>query len=130
MEKRVFTRLEIPGTQLKYRLIKTKHIFSSLSRPLVVNNVSKSGLSFLNSELLPSGQLLYMKISFPDGIRLKLKGQVRWAEQESDGSVCMIGVQFHPYGSSAKYNSPKALNYLRQISEDPSQSVDLNLQSN
>ncbi len=115
MDKRVLTRAVIPGARVRYKKIGTKGFFNLFSRPLDIHNLSKSGLSFQLDKKLPTGALVYMKLFFPDGHHLHLRGQVRWHRRIETAQDFSVGVQFFPFGTRGEYNPPKALDYLRAI---------------
>jgi len=105
----------MPGTTIQYKRLRSKNIIRGLSKPVDVINLSKSGLSFHIQEKLKTGESLIMKIKFPDGNNLKLKGHIRWKLPEPTDSLYSIGIQFFPFGSSNHYNPMPALDYLRSM---------------
>ncbi len=116
MEKRGPVRSEIQGAILQFRRIEKGNLFSILSKPVIINNLSKSGICFLSDRLLTNGETIKMKVIFPDGKKVKLKGHIRWnKEMENHNSQYITGVQFKPFGTNESYNSLKALEVLRSI---------------
>lgn len=115
MDRRIFTRVRIEGTKVQYKLANMRKFISVLSKPVEVKDISKSGLSFYTLESLNSGEQIYMKVKFPDGKHLNLRGRIRWQEEEDHEDTFRIGVQFAPFGSSSDYNSMKDWEYLRSI---------------
>jgi len=115
LDRRIFTRVQIEGTKVQYKLASMRKFISILSKPVEVKDISKSGLSFYALETLNSGEQIYMKVKFPDGRHLNLRGRIRWQEIEDQQDAVRIGVQFAPFGSSNEYNSMKDWEYLRSI---------------
>ena len=115
MDRRLFTRIEIPGTTIKYKRIGSKMFFSNLSKPSDMHNLSKSGLAFDVDQALGYGEKIHVKVRFPDGKNLNLKGQIRWNNPINGGGVYKVGIQFFPFGKSRNYNSLNTLDYLRSI---------------
>ena len=114
MDKRTIDRARIPGTQLQYKKLGNTGLFSPMSKPVDVRNFSKSGLSFYGEGNVHHGDPILMKVIFPDGKHLRLKGEVRWARQDDAPDRYSIGVQFFPFGYGGKYNRPEALSILRE----------------
>lgn len=115
MDKRALTRTSVPGTQIQLRRLGKRNLFNPLSGPFLVCNLSKSGLCFQSDVTIDSGEAILMKLTFPDGNSLRLKGKVRWYKEKDHQTDYNHGVQFFPFGHNSKYNHPNALNYLRQI---------------
>jgi len=115
MDKRVLTRIFIPGAQVQYKRKSTKILFGLFSRPVDITNLSKSGVCFLVEEEVLTGEDIHMKICFPDGQSLHLKGQIRWKDKDDSTNNIKLGIQFHPFGSGGQYNPLKALEYLRSL---------------
>lgn len=80
-----------------------------------VENVSKGGVSFESRLLMHRGESVELKLRVP-GERepVSLKGEVRWCKRARYGGY-RVGVQFAPYGSSARRNPRSALQALRAI---------------
>ena len=116
MDKRVLNRAEIPGAKVQFRKMKYLNVFPLFSRVMQVNNLSKSGISFTSEEALSYGDSIIMKISFPGGKNLKLKGKIRWYKETDSINSFNIGVQLLPFGLQSKYNHPKSLVFLRSMS--------------
>lgn len=115
MDRRVFTRIEIPGAKIKYKKNGKSKFLSSLSKSVDIMNLSKSGICFQIDETVKYGDPVVMQINFPDGKNLRLKGQVRWHNLQQTGSSYHAGVQFAPFGQLSNYNSIEALEYLRSM---------------
>lgn len=115
MDRRRLNRAVIPGTQVQYRRMNHKSFFASLSRPTEAINISKSGICISASTGLDRGELVLLKIHFPDGEKLKLKGHIRWQKPDQGDPAYHIGIQFYPFGTTSTYNSLKALEYLRTL---------------
>jgi hypothetical protein len=93
----------------------SKKFFAGMSKPSDMQNLSKSGLAFEIDQALGFGEKIHMKLQFPDGSSLELKGQIRWNVSMNGGNVYKVGIQFFPFGTSRNYNPLKALDYLRSI---------------
>jgi hypothetical protein len=115
LDRRVFTRIQIPGAKIKYKKNGLSSLLSSLSKPVEIMNLSKSGICFPIDETLKYGDPVIMKIQFPDGRNLNLKGQVRWHNLQHSSSSYHAGIQFSPFGSQSNYNPIEALEYLRSM---------------
>ena len=115
MDRRGFTRIKIQGAKIQYRRESVRGLWGVLSKPAEVQDISKSGLAFITNELLEHGDKIVMKINFPDGKHLKLKGQIRWNQQHSSSDSFYLGVQFAPFGYRHDYNSMSAWEYLRSM---------------
>ncbi len=115
MDKRVFTRIEIPGAKIKYKKNGKSNFLSSLSKSVDIMNLSKSGICFQIDKTMKYGDPVIMKIQFPDGRNLQLKGQIRWHNLQQTNSSYHAGVQFAPFGRQSDYNSIEALEYLRSM---------------
>ena len=114
MERRSLKRVQVPGAKIRLKKSSGLGVFNLLSKESAILDISKSGLSFEIDEEFHSGDIIYIRISFPDGKSFNLKGNIRWFK---DGiSECpRVGIQFHPFGSGRHYNSLKALEYLRKM---------------
>jgi len=117
LDRRVFTRIEIPGAKIKYKRNGKSRFLSSLSKSVEIMNLSKSGICFPIDETLKYGDPVVMQVDFPDGKNFRLKGQIRWhnLRQENSNSSYHAGVQFAPFGQQSNYNSIEALEYLRSM---------------
>jgi len=115
VDRRFFTRIQVPGTKIQYKKINGKKLFAGLSRPAELKNISKSGLAFYAMEQLRSGEQLLMKVQFPDGKKLRLVGRIRWQDEYDDTDTFEIGVQFAPFGTRSEYNSLKDWDYLKSL---------------
>lgn len=62
-----------------------------------------------------SGEYIVMKVRFPDGKKLKLKGRIRWNHSNDVAEGLQIGIQFFAFGTLQSHNSIKALHYLRTL---------------
>ena len=115
MDRRLFTRVKVPGAKIQYKKSGIKKMLSGLSKPREIKDISKSGLSFhLEKEFVP-GEKIAMKVLFPDGNNFILKGHVRWNNSVNSSDGYAIGIQFFPYGTAANYNPLSALDYLRNM---------------
>ena len=115
MDRRFFTRIQIPGTTIRYKKLGVSHLTQVLSKPVNLSNLSKSGICFSIGQELMSGEYITMKIRFPDGKKLKLKGRIRWNHTTRTAEGLQIGIQFFPFGTLQSHNSIKALEYLRNL---------------
>jgi len=114
MDRRAVSRIAVSGAQLKYKRLNTRNLIQFFSKRVPVEDLSKSGIGFITEEALEVGEKIAVKVFFPDGHHLSLKGQVRWREKD-DSANCRMGLQFHPFGKGAHYNPLKALEYLRKL---------------
>lgn len=114
-DRRALSRIAIPDAVVKYKSPKKSGLFSSFSESERVINLSKSGIAFQMAEPVEFGKSVELKLNFADGKTLKLKGQVRWQNESEYKSGFITGVQFFAFGRNEKYNSPRALEYLRSI---------------
>jgi len=116
-DRRTLKRISLPGVVVKY---KTGNSLSSrlkgASSALQVINLSKSGMALELADNLDYNTPIDLKVKFPDGVNLELKGRVRW--HSTNGSqTSTVGVQFIPFGHNSKYNSLHALEYLRSMKD-------------
>lgn len=116
-ERRSIYRIEIPGASLRYKLFKGVNVLKNYSSSPDILNVSKSGIAFKAHESAGYGDPVHIKISFPDGKDVNLKGKVRWSKKINGGNFKSIGVLFDPFGSKRQYNSIKVLEYLRSLKD-------------
>ena len=115
MDRRFFTRIQIPGTTIRYKKLGVSHLTQVLSKPVSLANLSKSGISFSVESQFLSGEYVIMKIRFPDGKKLRMKGRIRWNHTTKTAEGLQIGIQFFPFGTLQSHNSIKALEYLRNL---------------
>lgn len=115
MDRRLLTRIQIPGARVQVKKTGSTTLFSGLSKAQDIINLSKSGLCFQTSKKLDEGKNLQMKLSFPDGKNINLKGQIRWHNGKNGANGYAVGIQFSPFGTSNNYNSIAALDYLRSL---------------
>ena len=114
MERRSLKRIQVPGAKVRLKKSSGLGVFNLLSKESAIIDISKSGLSFEINDDFHSGDIIYIRITFPDGKSFNLKGKIRWFTD--DVSECSrVGIQFHPFGSGRNYNSLKALEYLRNM---------------
>ncbi len=90
-------------------------MIKGLSKPVPVKDLSKSGISFFLNGKMNYGDPIMMKIAFPDGMNLKLKGHIRWLKDQENQNSNTVGIQFFPFGNSRYYNPLNALDYLRSM---------------
>ena len=64
---------------------------------------------------LDFGNKIQMKITFPDGKNINLKGRIRWNTSVNSSNGYEVGIQFFPFGTSNNYNPISALDYLRSL---------------
>lgn len=115
MDRRVFTRIEIPDAKIRYRKIGLRNLLNILSKPVHIKNLSKSGICFSIDNKLRYGDPIVMKIQFPDGKNLRLRGEIRWQNDLNSDTAFHIGVQFFAFGVQTDYNPIEALEYLRAM---------------
>lgn len=128
-ERRASSRIEIPNTSIQYKLSGIKHSLKNYSDPKQVLNISKSGLSLHLLENVTFGDRLHVKINFPDGNKINLKGKIRWAV-EDEINAQQVGILFDPFGSRKEYNPVEALEYLRKMKDQATQSRKYGKQNN
>ena len=116
-DRRSFNRIEMPGTQVRYKKNRGLALFKNYSSIDDIINVSKSGICFHMQEDARYGEPVQMRLSFPDGHSLKLKGKVRWQNSTNGGVQSTIGILFDPFGTKKEYNPMKALEYLRNLKD-------------
>ena len=116
-ERRSIHRIEVPGTSLRFKFAKGVNVLKNYSNSPDIINVSKSGIAFKTDHGAGYGDAIQMKLSFPDGKNIDLKGKVRWASETNGGSAKAVGVLFDPFGLQRQYNSIKALEYLRSLKD-------------
>lgn len=114
-ERRSIHRIEVPGTSLRFKFAKGVTVLKNYSNAPDIINVSKSGIAFKTNHIAGFGDAIQMKLTFPDGKNISLKGKVRWAKDTNGGSSKAVGVLFDPFGLKRQYNSIKALEYLRSL---------------
>ncbi|MCB0282284.1 MAG: PilZ domain-containing protein [Calditrichae bacterium] len=116
-ERRSFERVELPGVSVRYKVSKGLSVLKNYSQAETVINLSKSGIAFYMKQPANFGTPVEMKLSFPDGNDLLLKGKIRWKKNTNGSGNETTGVMFNPFGSKREYNSIKALEYLRAIKD-------------
>ena len=115
-DRRTLKRIAVPGISLKYRVGRGISRFKGSSDALNVVNLSKSGIAFELQENIAYNTPVELRMKFPDGKKLELKGRVRWNKNE-DSAATLVGVQFNPFGEHNKYNPLHALEYLRSMKD-------------
>ena len=116
-ERRSFKRIQISGAQVRYKKSNRLKLLKNYSTVDNIINVSKSGIAFHMQENAKYGEPIQMRISFPDGNDLSLKGRVRWQKPVNGTGEQTIGVLFDPFGTQKEYNPMKALEYLRDLKD-------------
>ena len=116
-ERRSIHRIVVPGTSLRFKFAKGVNVLKNYSSSPDIINVSKSGIAFKTNHGAGYGDNIQMKLSFPDGNSISLKGRVRWARETNGDNSKAIGVLFDPFGLQRQYNSIKALEYLRSLKD-------------
>jgi len=114
MERRSIKRIQVPGAKVRLKKQTGLNVFNVLSKPSALIDISKSGLSFEINEEYRYGDIIYVRLSFPDGRSFSLKGNIRWFNNGTPENP-RVGIQFYPFGSGRRYNSIKALEYLRNM---------------
>jgi len=114
MERRSLKRIQIPGAKVRLKRSTGLNIFNVLNKSSALINISKSGLSFEIDEEFRSGDTIEIYVAFPDGKGFNLKGKIRWLKNMIPNNS-RIDIQFYPFGSNRRYNSIKALEYLRKM---------------
>lgn len=115
MDRRLFSRIQISGATVQYKKTRVNILFSALSKPQDISNLSKSGLSFEIDKKMGFGDKIQMRLAFPDGKYISLKGHIRWNNSVNSSTGYEVGIQFFPFGTSNNYNHISALDYLRSL---------------
>ena len=115
MDRRLHTRIQIPGARVQVKKTGSSTLFSGLSKAQDIINLSKSGICFKTPKKMDRGENLQMKLLFPEGKHINLKGEIRWQNGENSDTDYTVGIQFSPFGTSNNYNSIAALDYLRSL---------------
>ncbi len=105
--------MQIPGASAIFR---TNNLLGNLGRgahPMPLLNITKSGVCVGAPKKYETGEYVCIDIHIPGEKRLRLYGNVKWINDESTDSVCVIGAQFSAYGNGRDYNSMKTLDRLR-----------------
>jgi hypothetical protein len=106
-EKRLCPRFGIPGAAVSYGKLKA---FGRRTDPLesscLVVDLSRGGIRFLTREALSLGAKVFLELAHSGNkAPVPFTGTVRWvAEYPGEKFHYTVGVQFHPYGDSKKYN--------------------------
>ena len=116
-DRRSFERIRIPGASVRYKITRGFNLLKNYSGSSEILNLSKSGMAFHINQPVSFGTPLEMKISFPDGNDLFLKGKLRWRKNTNGHNNETAGVLFNPFGSKKEYNSIKALEFLRSMKD-------------
>ncbi len=116
-DRRALRRISLPGATVQYRFNKGLNIFKSYSSGGDLVNLSKSGVCFYTRENVEFGTPVNLKIVFPDGHNLELKGKTRWQNNLSTNGNKRVGIQFNPFGYKSQYNPVRALEFLRSIKD-------------
>ena len=114
-ERRTLQRIDMPGVVVRYKIPKGIRALKYYANAGEALNVSKSGIAFHIDESVSFGTPVQIKVSFPDGQHLDLKGNIRWQQPGNSDSKQMTGVQFYAFGRKGHYNPPQALEYLRSM---------------
>jgi len=121
-DKRTVQRIELPETSVQYKLSGNKlNSFKNYSESHKLNNISKSGVSFDLIENVSYGDPIELKIVFPDGNKVQLRGKIRWSKIGDGYAVKTVGVLFNAFGNQKKYNPIQALEYLRTLKDNASE---------
>ncbi len=116
-ERRTLKRIAQPGIVVRYKIPKGIKVFKKYSDAGEAINVSKSGISFKIGESVSYGTPVQLKVHFPDGQHLDLKGNIRWQKPDDSERKQVIGVQFNAFGQQSNYNPTHALDYLRSMKD-------------
>lgn len=114
MERRSIKRIHVPGALVRLKKSTGLSVFNMLSKASELIDISKSGLSFTIDEEYQYGDTICIRLTFPDGKSFSLKGKIRWFNNGTPENP-RVGIQFYPFGSGRRYNSVKALDYLRNM---------------
>ncbi len=115
MERRGLPRLAIKNATVRFKRSKLNTFFGKFSPRCPLQNLSKSGLSFSTHQSIDPGEKIFLKVFFPDGFCIPLKGIVKWRQELPEDNAVAVGVLFLPFGTHKEYNDLKSLEYLRKL---------------
>jgi Tfp pilus assembly protein PilZ len=82
----------------------TFRLFKQFSQPFDLNDLTKSGISFITNKTIATGDQIYLKIDIPGRQNIQIKGRVVWVSQQ-DINNHAVGVQFLPFSTMKGYNT-------------------------
>jgi Tfp pilus assembly protein PilZ len=82
----------------------TFRLFKQFSQPFDLNDLTKSGISFITNKNIATGDQIYLKIDIPGRQNIQIKGRVVWVSQQ-DINNHAVGVQFLPFSTMKGYNT-------------------------
>ena len=116
-DKRNTERIKIPEATVVYRQRSSLSFFDRFSRPMKLQNLTKSGLCFRSEKPLPPGSSVQVDIIIPGEKRLRMIGAVKWVDERMADDSCLVGAQFTAFGKGRNYNSIRSLERLRKLQE-------------
>jgi Tfp pilus assembly protein PilZ len=90
-------------------------IFKQYSRPFILNDITKGGMSFKTSRKVSTGEKIKLKIHIPGQHNIQVKGKVVWISDLDDQKQRAVGVQFLPFGTIKDYNTFGAREKLERL---------------
>ncbi len=115
MERRGLPRLAIKNATVRFKRSGFSTFLGKFSPQCPLQNLSKSGLSFYTRQSIDPGERIFLKVFFPDGFCIPLKGIVKWRQENPNDNGISVGVHFLPFGTHKEYNDLKSLEYLRKL---------------
>lgn len=112
-DKRAFDRMKIPGASVIFRRRNKLGFLERYSKPMQLFNLTKSGICFASEKKVGRGEPVSVEIHIPGEEELRLYGRVKWINNDSLESECLIGAQFSAFGNGPGYNPIKSLDRLR-----------------
>jgi len=88
--------------------------FKQFSEPFNLNDLTKSGISFITTKKVSRGDEVNLKIDIPGEQKIQVKGRVVWVSSR-DEIFNTVGVQFLPFGTMKQYNSFGAREKLERL---------------
>jgi hypothetical protein len=114
-ERRALNRIEIPSAEVLYKPIKRFNLFSTLTGPTNLINISKSGACFISKNSLEKGSEVMLKLFIPEQDPLFVKASTVWISANQEHSQMSVGVQFKPFGKGKAYNSFESKKILEKL---------------
>jgi len=110
--------MEIPGASVVYRKKNKLGFFERFSKPMVLFNITKSGVCFASEKKFDAGENVCIDIIIPGEKELRLYGSIKWISEDMANDARLIGAQFSAFGKGRNYNSLKSLDRLRTLHQD------------
>lgn len=115
LEKRSCKRFSIPDAKVRYWKKGWFSFLSGGSKPTLLRDISKGGLSFECNDGFKPNELVDVELLIPGENALSIRANVKW-QRVSDGNYKHnVGVAFVPFGSSSGSNDMAVLEKLREL---------------